>query len=395
MAELLFLFFTWFKSQFFIINVRMKTFILNKLIILFILLLFFQKLVYPQTSNSSNILFEGYTSKGRVQIYSFNNVVNFTIDNSIISKIPVNGNNFSILKGIDGESFGITNYYFGQKSEKSFLEIYLLDNDFKVTLYKKFSFSYEEPFPRILQISSQEFVLLFPSTGLLKIYTSNSEKEIELIKENENRFFQERLGHLAFINNHLIVFLSQIRNVDNYISKIFSIDLKSFEVSQFDVELDLIYRIYRVGSDFYFTGIDTEPVFQGGFYSVQFNPANFNESKILKLSDVIIEGEIKNSENLLFSRDCFYRILKDKLEKLNLCFEGEIIIDAIIVKNNFYVLTRKDLQSYFYKVNSNLQILNRETLNQYLSNPEIDIQSNKLIVKDKNKIVLAKNLSEE
>lgn len=373
----------------------MKTFIkFNFYLLLFLLTI--SKFVYPQNLNNPIILFETSTSKGKAQISFSENILSFKIDNSVISRVFVNGSNFLLLKGLDGNSFGVANFYFGQKSEISFLEIYLLDDDFKVTLYKKLNFFYEESLPKILQISSQEFVLLFPTTGQLKIYNSNTEKVFELIKDEENKIFQERIGHLTIVDNNLLVFLSQIKKGNDYFSKIFSIDLKTFEINQVNLDIDIIYKIFQSGYTIYFSGIDIEPVFQGGFYFIELDSIDFKNSKIIKNSNLFIEGRVKNTKDIFFSQDCFYKLSDKILEKLSLCLSNEIIIDALYAKEKYYVLTRKELKQNLYELNSNFEILREEYIEQYLGNPELSVlSSNNLIVKDKNKIVFAKNLAEE
>ena len=371
-----------------------------RLKVLFSFLLIINLMIFntgqSQTFIDKLILFHEKTSGYDKKIYFENNSISFELDNQIITKVNVNEKHFTLINGVDNKSFGIANYYFGQKEEESIVEIYLIDDNFLVTFYKKLKFSYEEPLPKILVLSSNELVLFYPSIGVLKILGSNTEREFNLLKDSEKELFQERIGHLYFYNGNLIVFLSQIKKLNDYVSRIYSINLNSFDFESFEIEMDYFYKVFQINSQIYFTLIDIEPYFQGAFFLLDFNKNYFSENKVSLIDNLIIEGQIKNNPTILFSRDCFYKLSNNKIEKISLCFDGEIIIDAISLKNKIYVLTRKNLKSNIYELNSNFKIVKQEVIESYLSNPEFNLHyQDNLIVTDRNKIILVKNISEE
>ncbi|MFN4111634.1 MAG: hypothetical protein ACK4G1_05120 [Ignavibacteria bacterium] len=360
------------------------------------LLIYFPQLILSQNLDNRIILFERKTLEGIRQIYFADNSIKFKVDNLVVLSVPVNEMNFNLINSIDGHAFGVINYFYGKKSEKTILEIYLIDDTFKITFYKKLSFNYEEPLPKFLQLSDTELILLIPATGILKIFNLNSEREFQLLKDEENEFFQERIGHLLFHEGQLIVTLSQIKKGGDLSSVIFTIDLRNLELNRLSTGIDIIYKTFKVDDKIYFTGLDTEPFFQSGFYSLELNKNNFSESVVSKISDVLIDGKIKGTEDTFFSRECFFKLNKEQLTKLDLCFENENIIDALMLDNKFYILTRKELTTNFYEVNSNFKIIEKKSIERFLSNPELFIYPQKAImIRDKNKIILEKNISEE
>jgi len=360
------------------------------------LLIYFPQLILSQNLDNRIILFERKTPESSQQIYYSDNSIKFKIDNSVVLSVPVNEMNFNLINSIDGHAFGVVNYFYGKKSEKTVLEIYLIDDTFKITFYKKLSFNYEEPLPKFLQLSDTELILLIPATGNLKIFNLNSEREFQLLKDEENEFFQERIGTLLFHEGQLIITLSQIKKGDDLSSVIFSIDLRNLELNRLDTEIDIIYKIFEVNDRIYFTGLDVEPFFQSGFYSLGLNKNNFSKSVVSKISNVLIDGKIKGTEDIFFSRECFFKLNNNQLQKLDLCFENENIIDALMSGNKFYILTRKELTTNFYEVNSNFKIIEKKSIERFLSNPELIVYSPKAImIRDKNKIILEKNISEE
>lgn len=367
--------------------------------ILYYFLLFIinsSQFIYSQNLNNQIILFKEETSQVLKEIYFSDNSITFKMNNATVLSLPVNDQYFNFLNSIDGLAYGVVNYYFGQKSGKSNLEIYLVDESFKISFYKKLYFNYEEPLPKILQISANEIVLFVPAMGSLKILSVNSEKEFKLLKDTNIEFLQERIGHITFWEDKLIISLSQIKRENDVISIFYLIDLKNFDMNELKTGIDIIYKIFQGDSKIYFTGIETEPNFQGGFYFIETNKNNFSGSNITKISDLIIEGQVKNNKNIFYSRDCVYSLNENNLQKTSLCFNDEIILDVLMVEDNFFVITRKELKTNFYKANSDFKIIKKETIDRFTSNPELIVYPpNTLVVKDKNKIILEKNISEE
>lgn len=363
---------------------------------LIFLLICLPQLILSQNLNNHTILFERTTPESIQQIYFLDNSIKFKINNSVVLNVPVNEMNFNFLNSVDGKAFGVVNYFYGKKSEKTLLEIYLIDDNFKITFYKKLSFDYEEPLPKFLQLSDSELILLIPAAGNLKIFSLNSERDLHLLKDVENEFFQERIGHLLFYEGQLIVTLSQIKKGDDLSSVILSIDLRNLDLNRLNTEIDIFYKLFIVNNRIYFTGLEIEPLFKSGFYLIRLNKNNFSESSVLKISDEFIDGQVKGTEDIFFSRECFFKLSNDQLQKLDLCFENENILDALMSGNRFYILTRKELATNFYEVNSNFKIIEKKSINRFLSNPELVIYPQKAVmIRDRNKIILEKNISEE
>lgn len=369
---------------------------LNIFFLLFALFLYNPTLITSQVHVDKTILFEKSDSKVNKIIYQKDDKVYFLLNGDLVSTISVNQKYFNLINSPDGQPICLASYYFGKKEEKSFIEIYLFDEDFKVSFYRKLNLFYEEPFPKILPLSSDKVLLYTTATGVLRILHSKTEKEIKLLKDEENEFFQERIGHILEYGNKLFLTLSQIKKNNDFISIVYLIDQNNYDIKEFELDIDIINKIFLVNSSLYFTGIDIEPVFDGGFYRLEINDLNFSESKILKISDVVIEGQIRNKDDLIYSKDCFYGLRQnDNLELLN-CIKNEIILDALWLRNKLFVVTRQDLSSYFYELSQDFIVLNRELIDHHLVLPKIEIVSDKrLKLMDRNKTIIVKNISEE
>lgn len=375
----------------------MKTFLLTPLS--FILFLISTSLAQTNSNLSESdkvILFEKFDNVKNQLVYFQRGVVNFQLNGETISSIQVNNYNFNFIIGLDNNSFCLINYYFAGKSEKSTLEFFLFDDEFKVTFYKKLSYFYEEPLPKIFPFSSDKVLLFTPSTGNLKILNAKGEKEINLVKEDELEYFQERIGHIFALNDKILITLSHLKKNNNLISKVYSLKPNTFEIEQIELDVDIIHKIFKVDSKIYYTGLETEPTFQYGFYHLDINEINFAESKAIKISDELIEGQVKDLPEVFFTNNCFFKIKVNDLVKLNHCIADEIILSAYFINDKIYLLTRKNLTSNLHTLNFDFLLLESEPINQYLKNPELRVFSKKnLMIVDNNKIIYMKNISEE
>ncbi|MCX8056120.1 MAG: hypothetical protein N3F03_00735 [Ignavibacteria bacterium] len=372
----------------------MKHLLKSKLnFILFFFLFLFPQIITPQSN--SILLFEKEEDVTR-QVYVKDDYVFFEINGNIISTIKINVNHFNLLKGIDGNSIGIVSYTFGNKSDKTLLEIYLLDRNFKISFFKRLSFSYEEPLPKIIQLSSDKIILFRPALGELKILETKTEHSFNLLEEGENKFYQERIGYVFKINDRLIVTLSHVRKNDDFVSKIYSIDLKNDEMNFIEFGVDIIYKVFPTKTGFYFSAINIDPIFYSEFYQLEVNDENFQDIKISKIADLVIEGQVKNVSDLYYSKNCLHKIYSQSIQNVELCFDEEVILDAIAFHDRYLILTRKNLLTYLYEINKGYKIVGRETIERFLKQPQINIQSSeKMVIMDNNKIILEKNISEE
>ncbi len=364
--------------------------------LLFAFHIFNPTLITSQIQVDKTVIFEKSDPKVSKLIYQKDDKVYFLLNGDLISTISVNPNHFNLINSSDGQPICLASYFFGKKEEKSFIEIYLFDEDFKISFYKKLTYSYEEPFPKIFPLSSDKVLLYTTATGVLRILHPKTEKEIKLLRDEVNEFFQERIGHILNFGDKLFLTLSQIKKNNDFISKVYLIDQNNYEVKEIELDIDIINKIFLINSSLYITGIDIEPLFDGGFYRLEINDLNFSESKILKISEVFIEGQIRNKGNLIYSKDCFYVIKRnDNLELIH-CIKNEVILDAIWLRNKLFVVTRHDLSSYFYEFSPDFRVSKRELIDNYLVFPEIKILSDKkLKLMDRNKTIIVKNISEE
>jgi hypothetical protein len=318
------------------------------------------------------------------------------INNSIISTFNLEGRPFAFLESADDKSYAMIKYYFGQKSEKSNFELYLLDENFAVSFYRKFEFYYEEPLPKILVLNSNQFLFLYPASGKVKLFSNSRETEFDLLKEDGQDFNQERVGNIISYEGKILITLSQLKKGEKLISKIFLLNPETSEINSFEIDLSIVYKLFILNSEIYLTGIEIEPTFNTGFYLLKLNTDKFVSSEIKRIADEFIEGKVKNSESLFFGRNCFYSLENKSLEKTAFCLENETILDAVSFSGFVFVLTRKELNSNIYKLDEKLRILEEETLERYLVNPELKVSlDKKLYLIDRNKTILVKNFSEE
>lgn len=357
--------------------------------------LFSAKLI-SQPSTIFTPVFEEQTKDLTRRVFVQNNRLIFEINNSVISNFDLEGKPFTFLEGVDKKSYALIKYYFGQKSEKSSFELYLLDENFSVSFYRKFEFYYEEPLPKILVLASTQFLFLYPASGKVKVFLNSKETEIDLLKHDEQEFDQERIGHLIAFEGQILVSLSQLNKNGKLYSKILILNPETLETNSFEIDLSIIYKVFVHNSEIYFTGIETEPDFKTGFYLLKFNDDKLNSTVFEKISDEFIEDRVKNSEDLFFSRDCIYSIKNKSLERTSFCLDNETILDAISTFEFTYVLTRKELKSNLYTLDKEFKVIEKANLERYLTNPELKISFNKkLYLIDRNKTILVKNFSEE
>lgn len=330
------------------------------------------------------------------RVYVENEQLICEVNKSIVSRFSLESKPFTFLNGVDNKSFALIKYYFGQKFEKSSFELYLLNENFSVTFYNKYEFYYEEPLPKILVLNSEQFLFFYPSTGKVKIITKSRETEIDLLKNENLNFFQERIGHLIPYLDKVVITLSQLKENDRLISKAFLLNIETLEFETFRIDLSVIYKIFQENSGIYLTGIKTETGLITEFYALEVNEEDFGQSKLVKIADEFIEGKVKNSPNLFFGKNCFYNLKDISLVKTDFCLNDEIILDAISTEKSFVVITRKELYSNLYRLDKGFRILEKETIERYMANPELKFGLDKnLYLIDRNKTILVKNFSEE
>lgn len=362
------------------------------LIIVFLSLAYSQELSFVE----NDILYQDEFEFGFRKVLATGFSISFYINDKLISKIPIDNQKFIFLTGTDNNSFGLIKYFFGSKNEKSYFEVYLLDSLFKISFFKKIEYNYEENLPKLLQISSNEILLLYPSKGKLIYIFNGKSTEINLLNKSESdNAFQERIGHLIPYKGEIFIFLSQIEKNKTYISKIFEFDKNNFLLKDLEIDLGIIHKIFVESSRIFISGYDYEPQFAKRFFELILDE-NLSKSRMINIEAELIEGKAKESENLFFSRDCFFKLEKDKLLKLNLCFSDEVILNSLIIENNIYVITRKNLDTKLYVFDENFKLLSQKLIRKYLVNPELKkLSNNELVLIDGNKKLLLKNISEE
>jgi len=365
-------------------------------ILYLIFLILFPYITFSQTSTYFTPLFESQTENLVKKVFVENDKLICEINKSIISRFNLENNPFTFLKGIEDKSFALIKYYFGQKSERSNFELYLMDENFMISFYRKFDFYYEEPLPKIFILNSNEALFLYPSTGRIKLISKTRETEIDLLKDKDLNFFQERIGHLVPYDGKILITLSQLKRNDKFYSKIFLINIETLELVSFEIDLPIIHKIFIDELKIYLSIIETDPVFKTGFYILELNESILSEKRLIKISDEFIENKVKNSVDLFFGRDCFYLQSNKSLIKKEFCLNGELILDALLLENALVVLTRQNLNSHFYKLDKNFNIIEKEIIQGYLTSPEIKLSfDKKLYLLDRNKTILVKNFSEE
>lgn len=374
-------------------DLKLKSiFVIYFLIILFLSVADSQELSFVER----DILYQDKFELGFRKASAIGSSINFYVNDKLMSQISVKNHKFIFLIGTDNNSFGIIKYFFGSKNERSYFEVYLLDSLFKISFYKKIEFNYEENLPKFLQISSNQILLLYPSTGKLIYISNNKSTEISLLSKSESdNSFQERIGHLITYKGKIFIFLSQIENNKTSISKLFEFDKNDFSLKDFEIYLAVIHKIFIEFSRIFISGYNYEPQFAKQFLELKIDE-KLSNSRIIKIGDELIEGNVKEAENLFFSRDCFFKLDDDKLLKLNLCLSDEVILNSLLFENNIYVITRKNLDIKLYVFDKNFKLLNRNLIKKYLINPELKkLSNNELVLIDGNKKLLLKNISEE
>jgi hypothetical protein len=190
----------------------------HHLILLIILILIYNQ-TFSQISNYLTPIYEAQSDNFTKRVYVENDRLTCEINKTIVSKFDLENKPFSFLTGIDNKSFSLIKYSFSSKSEKSNFELFLLDENFAISFYRKFDFNYEEQIPKVLVINSSQFLLYYPSNGLLKLITKNRDVEIELFKNDTVEYFQERIGHLIPYQDKVLITLSQLKKDGRLISK--------------------------------------------------------------------------------------------------------------------------------------------------------------------------------
>ncbi len=348
----------------------------------------------PESNFAQVILFEVKESDVHKKIYFDDNKVFFEINNNLIANIQVNPQHFLFLTSPDEKSHGIVNFYFSMENEKSHFEIYLLEGNFNVSFYKKISFEYEEPIPIFYLISSKEIALLNKAEGKLKILSANKESDFDLIKNGNEYYNQERIGHIFSLKNKLIVVLSHIKQINKFLAKVFSLNLATNEVEEITIDANYVHKAFLVGNQLFLSGVNTERLIDGAFYSVNLQN-QLSPNNIKKISDLIVEGIVKNTVNLFYSYKCFYLLEDEKLKDLGFCFDDEIILDASKFDDQFYVITRRDLSTIYYELNNEFKISKRVVIDQYLRNPTLYLlNKNRIQIRESNKVIFEKFILE-
>ncbi len=376
---------------------------ISKLKLKLILLIYFLIIVFLSFADSqelsfvqNDILYQDKFELGYRKVTAAGFSISFYINDKLISQIPVDNHKFMFLTGTDNNSFGLIKHFFRSKNEKSYFEVYLLDSLFKISFFKKVEYNYEENLPKFLQISSNEILLLYPSTGKLIYIFNGKSTEINLLSKSESdNAFQERIGHLISYKGKIFIFLSQIEKNKRYISKLFEFDKNNFLLEDLEIDLGIIHKIFVESSRIFISGYYYEPQFAKRFFELILDE-NLSKSRMILIEEELIEEKVKESENLFFSRDCFFKLEKEKLLKLNLCLGDEVILNSLMIENNIYVITRKNLDTKLYVFDENFKLINQKLIRKYLVNPELKKLSNKeLVLIDGNKKLLLKNISEE
>jgi len=367
----------------------------HHLILLIILILIYNQ-TFSQISNYLTPIYEAQSDNFTKRVYIENDRLTCEINKTIVSKFDLENKPFSFLTGIDNKSFSLIKYSFRSKSEKSNFELFLLDENFAISFYRKFDFNYEEQIPKVLVINSSQFLLYYPSNGSLKLITKNRDVEIELFKKDTVEYFQERIGHLIPYQDKVLITLSQLKKDGRLISKVFLLNIETLETQSFEIDIQVIYKIFQLRSDIFLTGIKTEPELSTAFYALEINQEDFGKSKLIKIADEFIEANVKNSSNLFFGRNYLYELKNGSLIKTDFRVNDEIILDALSTTKSFVLITRKDLTTNFYKLDKSFRLIEKETIEKYLSNPELKLGIDKnLYLIDKNRTILVKNFSEE
>lgn len=375
----------------------MKTFF--NPIIIFVLTYFLFSLnnsLFSQGEIISNLVFESNVNDITKKVYFENDNLNFFVNNTLVSRLRLEGKPFVFLNGADNNSHGVIKYSFGGKSEKSSFELYLFDNDFKVSFYRKFYFFYEEPLPKILQLTASSVVFLYPASGKAKLIHLNGEKEIDLFIDENIEFFQERIGYILDYNGKVLVILSQIKKNEDYFSRIFLFEPEKFELKYLELDNQVIHKVFNLESKLYISTIDIEPFIKTASYEIKLDLTDIGQSKILKISDELLEGFVKGTQNVVYTKNCFFTLRDQKFSDNLRCFDSEIILDALLSNGFYFVITRLGLSSHLYKFDNKFNVIYREEISRYLTNPELRISGdNKIFLVEKNKTIFMKNISED
>jgi hypothetical protein len=170
---------------------------------------------------------------------------------------------------------------------------------------------------------------------------------------------------------------------------VFLLDIETLETQSFEIDIQVIYKIFQLRSDIFLTGIKTEPELNNAFYALEINQEDFGKSKLIKIADEFIDAKVKNSSSLFFGRNYLYELKNGSLIKTDFRVNDEIILDALSTTKSVVLITRKNLTTNFYKLDKSFRLLEKETIEKYLSNPELKLGIDKnLYLNDKNRTIL-------
>ena len=343
------------------------------------------------------VLYESDKQNIKRKVYIENNRIYFLINNLIINTLPVLNEKFRLIHNGDETSFAFIKFQFRGKADKSKFEFIVFDKFFAITFNKSFSLHYEEPLPKILLLNESSFVFFYPSSGILKIFESGSESEYKLsgFSSGEINFAQERLGHIKIFKSKIFIFLSQIEKDNSLISELFILDEESKSIKTFQLPLSHIHNVFDYNSRLLFSCYQTEPFFETGFYEILFSENNFSQVKLVKISDILVENQIKNFPRYFYSSKCVFELRQNSLHKISACLEKENIIDAIYFEQTFYFLTRSDLNINFYSISHDLQFLNKEIFENIPYLASLLLTKNNLYLYTDTQIIPLKNFTEE
>lgn len=377
------------KKNYFLIQISLFLFICSPIII-------FSEPTQVQDGNYI-LLYESDSNDLKRTVYVENKRIYFLINDLIINSFSLDNQKFVFLKNDNETAFGLLKIQFRSKHEKSIFEFFTFDKFFAITFSKSFSFSYEEPLPRILLIDEFRFSFLYPAQGILKIFDSGIEREIKLsdFSSGEIDYLQERIGHIKLIDNEIYVFLSQIKQGNTLISELFVIEYKDNLVNRIQLPQSHIHNVFEYNGRLFISSYQIEPFFDSDFYEFIYDSYEMKNYKFIKLLDTLIEGQIKNFPRFFYSNKCLFDLKENNLVKISSCLENENIIDAIFINNAFYFLTRKDLDVNFYSFSSQFNLLEKETFEKVFYPARFLFAKNSLYLFTDTNSILLKNFAEE
>ncbi len=305
---------------------------------------------------NEKILWDGIIDELKLEIIERENLVSLRVNDRLVEQIELGKNSkTNFLTSKNNSSFALLLYSFGGKSEKSYIKVKIYDIEFKLVNEFNFEFFYEEPFPIFRIGDSGDLVLLYPDKGLVETVGSNSGKiflEKNIIQD------AERIGHLIFSDDDIIIGLSNLEKRDDSYSKIYFLD-KSLNIRKtFLIEANQLHKIFKISKD--------QLLISAYNFVNKFEPKMIllRENKISTIGNFLAEKLLKEKDLFIIGKKLIHQLDDVNLIETFRVNENREIIDVYDFDGRRYILTKEGnnfyiiISSYRFQIEKELYVEN-------------------------------------